>query len=142
MFFASFIALFFITWGLVYVTLPATKHALTFVARLVVRNARVARVVERHGKRLRDYWPVLATLVAGALLTAWAGDGFLDLAELVHAKSTVLQQTDLRIHDWALTRRGSDATLSFTTMSTIGGPVGAPGIVTISAIALLGMQRY
>lgn len=142
MFFASFIALFLVTWGLVYATLPAAKQAMTFVARLVVRNARVARVVERHGERLRDYWPVAATLVLGAVLTAWAGDGFLDLAELVHGKSAMLQQTDLRMHDWAVSRRGSDATLFFVTMSQIGGPVGLAIIVAVVLAALLLMRRY
>src|SRR5258706_6940459 len=142
MFFASFIALFFVTWGLVYVTFPAMKHALTFVAQLVVRNARVARIVERHGDRLRDYWPVAATLVVGAALTAWAGDGFLDLAELVHGRSAVLQQTDLRLHDWAVSRRGSDATLFFVTMSRIGGPPGLAVIVALLTAALLLARRY
>src|SRR5256885_11605386 len=97
---AAFLALFLITWGIVYVTLPAVKHGVAFLARLVVRNARVAKLVEIHGERLRDYWPVAAALVIGALLTAWAGDGFLDLAELVHAKSSVLQKTDVLVHDW------------------------------------------
>jgi len=142
MFFAAFLTLFLLTWALVYATAPVVRGGAGFLARMVVRNARVAKLVQSHGERLRDYWPVAAMLVAGALLTAWAGDGFLDLAELVHAKSTVLQQTDLRIHDWALTRRGSDATLFFATMSTIGGPAGTTVIVTIVAIALLIAKRY
>ncbi len=142
MFFVSFLALFFVTWGLVYVTLPAVKHAVTSVARVVARNAGVAKLVERHGDRLRDYWPVVATLVAGAALTAWAGDGFLDLAELVHAKSALLQQTDVRLHDWAVSNRGAEATLFFVTMSQIGGPPGLAVIAGIVTTILLLKRRF
>lgn len=133
-----FIALFLLFWLLVYATLPAIRHAIAFLAKLVVRNARFAKRAER----LRDYWPVAATLVVGALLTAWAGDGFLDLAELVHSKSAALQKTDVHVHDWVLTHRGSGATLFFATMSIVGGPGGIAVIAGIVTIALLIARRF
>src|SRR5260221_14259413 len=86
MFFAAFVIVFLVTWAVVYASMPAARGIVSFLARAVVRNARVAKLVDRHGQRLRDYWPVVALLVAGAALTVWAGDGFIDLAEMVHAR--------------------------------------------------------
>lgn len=142
MFFAAFVIVFLVTWAVVYASIPAAHGTAAFLARAVVRNARVAKLVERHGQRLRDYWPVVALLVVGAALTVWAGDGFIDLAEMVHAKSPGLQQTDQRVHDWIVTRRGSDATLFFTVMTTVGGPAGVGVISGIALIALVIAGRY
>lgn len=142
MFFALFLLAFLLVWGIVYATSPVVRHGIDFIAGRVVRNARVAKFVTTHGERLRDYWPVFATVAAGALLTAWAGDGFLDLAELVHGQSGVLQQTDARWHDWAVTQRTAGATEFFALMATIGGPFGIGAIVLITTIALVIKRRY
>lgn len=142
MLFLTFIVLFLIAWGIVYALMPLTRGGAALVARTLVRNARVARLVESHGQRLRDYWPVVLLLVAGGALTLWAGDGFLDLAELVHAKSATLQQTDVRVHDWVITRRANGATLFFTTMTLIGGPSGVGTIAVLAAIALAIARRW
>jgi membrane-associated phospholipid phosphatase len=140
--FLAFILLFLVTWGVVYALMPLTRGGLGLVARTVVRNARVAKLVKRHGDRLRDYWPVILLPIVGGALTLWAGDSFLDLAELVHAKSTVLQSTDLRMHDWVITRRANGATLFFTTMTLIGGPSGVGVIAILAAIALAVVRRW
>jgi len=127
MFFAAFLIAFLILWGIVYAALPTLWRALQFLASLTVRISqrfqRGQRLVS-YASRFRDYLPVAVILVVGLALTAWVGDGFLDLAELVHARNGLLQQTDLRVHDWAVKERSSDGTLFFVTMSTIGGPAG------------------
>jgi membrane-associated phospholipid phosphatase len=89
----------------------------------------------------RDYLPVIITVIVGGLVAAWAGDEFLDLAELVHAKSTTLQQIDTRVHDWAVARRFADATSFFDVMSTIGGPVGVAVIGVVVLVVLLVRKR-
>ena len=92
--------------------------------------------------RFRDYLPIILTVVAGALLVAWAGDEFLDLAELVHAKSPLLQKIDTQVHDWAVAKRYASATSFFDVMSTIGGPVGVAAIGVIVLIVLLVRKRF
>jgi undecaprenyl-diphosphatase len=142
MFFAAFFLLFLILWGVVYAALPAVRGTLAYIARTIVRNARVAKLVETHGDRLRDYWPVVAVLVIGAALTVWAGDGFLDLAEMVHDKSPGLQQIDVRVHDWVVSHRDPPATLFFTVMTLVGSPVGVGAIAGIVAIVLLIKRHF
>ena len=91
--------------------------------------------------RFRDYFPVILILAGGGLLLAWAGDQFLDLAELVHSKSPLLQKIDTRVHDWAVAKRYSSATSFFDVMSTIGGPVGVAVIAVVVVIVLLMLGR-
>src|SRR5258707_8917661 len=98
MFFAAFVIVFLVTWAVVYASMPAARGIVSFLARAVVRNARVAKLVDRHGQRLRDYWPVVALLVAGAPPPPWAGAGFIRLAAIVHAQSPAPPQTDPRPH--------------------------------------------
>lgn len=92
--------------------------------------------------RFRAYLPVIVLVVAGALLVAWAGDEFLDLAELVHAKSPLLQQVDTRVHDWAVAKRYASATSFFDVMTTVGGPAGVGALGGIVFIALLVRKRF
>lgn len=92
--------------------------------------------------RFRDYLPVLVIVVAGALLVAWAGDEFLDLAELVHSKSPLLQKVDTQVHDWAVAKRYASATSFFDVMTTVGGPVGVAAIGGIVFVVLLVRKRY
>jgi undecaprenyl-diphosphatase len=142
MFFAAFIGLFLVIWGIVYAALPTGRRFFALLARAIVRNARVAKLVERHGQRLRDYWPVILLLALGAVVTAYAGDGFLDLAELVVAKSPALQRTDVRVHDWVIAHRGPDATFFFGLMTNIGGGIGVAIIAAIATIVLIIAHRY
>jgi undecaprenyl-diphosphatase len=88
------------------------------------------------------YLPLTAIVIGGALLTAWAGDAFLDLAELVHDKSPVLQQIDAGVHDWAVSRRTAGTTRLFVTVTNIGGPAGLAVLVVIVTIALVIRRRY
>src|SRR5260370_10502671 len=140
--FAAFFVLFLILWAVYYSALPAVRAAIAFGgragARVAERFPRVTSVV-RGG---RAYLPVLVILMAGALITAWAGDGFIDLAERVHAKSPKLQQVDTRIHDWALHERNAGATPFFVTMTNVGGPIGDAVLVAIIAIILAIKRRW
>jgi membrane-associated phospholipid phosphatase len=141
-FFAFFIALFLLTWLIVYIAMPASRGVFTVFARAVVRNGHVAQLVERHGQRMRDYWPVAATLLLGAALTGLAGHGFIELAEQVEDKSPALQKVDVQVHNWIVTRRPADATLFFKTMTNIGSPAGVGTICGVAAILLLIRKRY
>jgi len=142
MLFLAFTITFLILWAVVYATLPAVKHLGQVLARLIARNARAHHFVSTTRERYKNYLPVLAILIAGGLLTAWAGDGFTDLAERVHAKNGALEQTDARIHDWAVGERSAGATLFFTTMTYIGGPLGLAVELLIVSILLAFRHRW
>ena len=73
--------------------------------------------------RYGDYLPFVVLLIAGGAIAMFAGNWFIDLAELVHGKSPALQQIDARWHDWAVTERTPGDTTFFALMSIIGGPV-------------------
>jgi undecaprenyl-diphosphatase len=141
----AFVALFLLLWAIFAAILPRLLrglHALANrVAALSLRYGIVKRVVHR-ASRFRDYAPVVIILIIGALLAAWAGDQFLDLAELVHSKSTILQKGDARIHDWAVHERNVSATTFFNTMSAVGGPAGVVSIAVVVTIALLIARRF
>src|SRR5438105_15697449 len=100
-------------------TRRSTKFGAGFLARFSLRYARVGGLTNR----FKAYVPIAVIVVAGALLTAWAGDNFIELAEMVHSKSPKLQQFDTTIHAWAISRRNPGATSFFALMSNIGGPV-------------------
>jgi undecaprenyl-diphosphatase len=142
MLFAAFIATFLILWAVVYATLPLIRHVGRLLARLLARSAYATRIVSTTRERYKNYLPVLAILIAGGLLTAWAGDGFMDLAENLHAKNGALEQTDARIHDWAISERTAGATFFFTTMTNIGGPFGVAVIIAIVSIILAIGHRW
>jgi undecaprenyl-diphosphatase len=142
MLFVIFAVVFLILWAVVYATLPAVKHLGQVIARLIARSARAEKFVTTTRERFKNYLPVAAILIAGALLTAWAGDGFLDLAENVRAKNATLVQTDAQIHDWSVTERSPGATTFFTVMTIIGGPVSVALIVAIVAATLAILRRW
>jgi len=143
--FATFVAVFVLLWALFAAVLPRLLRALHKVgnrgASMSMRYGIVQRVV-RHASKFRDYLPVAIIVIAGALITAWAGDQFLDLAERVHTKSTALQQLDARVHDWAVSERNIGATTFFVTMSRIGGPSGVAAIAAVVTVALLIARRF
>lgn len=139
---AAFAALFLILWAIFYATLPALRHLGRGLASYAARNTRVERVFSGAEKRFRVYVPVVVIVVAGVLLTAWAGDLFLDLALQVHAKSNSLEQTDAHIHDWAVTRRSGGATRFFVIMTVLGGPVGLAVLITAVSALLAVRHRY
>jgi membrane-associated phospholipid phosphatase len=143
--FLFFIVAFLVLWGAFYAALPLLRYGGARLAHraagLSMRYPRVKRFAT-HAGRFRDYLPVTLILVTGALLTAWTGDQFLDIAELVHAKSPLLQQMDANVHGWAVTRRNSGATLFFGIMSVVGGPVGLASILAVVAVALMIARRW
>jgi membrane-associated phospholipid phosphatase len=136
MLFLAFTITFLVLWAVVYATLPAIRHVGRVLARLIARSARMTRFVSNTRNRYKNYLPVIAILIAGALLTAWAGDAFMDLAEQVHAKNGALEKADTAVHDWAIRERSSGATLFFITMTQIGGPVGVGIVILIISIIL------
>jgi membrane-associated phospholipid phosphatase len=136
----AFVAVFLILWGLLDLVLPKIWKATQFVANRFAASSMRYGVVKRvlHvASPFRDYLPVIVTMIVGALLAAWTGDEFLDLAELVHAKSPMLQQVDSRVHDWAVAQRFGSATTFFDVMSTVGGPIGVAVIGVVVVVALL-----
>ncbi|MGA8810880.1 MAG: phosphatase PAP2 family protein [Thermoanaerobaculia bacterium] len=142
MLFLAFIATFLILWAVVYAALPAVRHIGRLLARAIAHSARVTRIVSTAHQRFKNYLPVVAILIAGTLFTAWAGDAFLDLAEKVHGKNASLQRIDGSIHDWAVSERTSGATMFFTAMTIIGGPVGLAVLLTIIGIILAIGRRW
>ena len=149
MFFAAFFALFLILWSVLYATLPLLRRGGATLTRRLTRlglsSARLGRwsdYARERWKPFRTYLPIALIVIAGAVLTAWAGDGFLDLAELVHSRSPVLQSVDAGVHDWAVSRRTPGATRFFVVMTIIGGPAALALIVVITVIALLILGRY
>ncbi len=134
----AFIALFLLLWLLILPVVPLLRRAGALTARLIavasVRYAHVARATQRY----REYVPVILIVIAGGLLTAWAGDGFLDLAELVHRNNPQVQNFDRTVHDWAVSRRTAGATTFFDWMSTFGGPVSL-AVIAVSVAALLAL---
>lgn len=142
MLFLVFAVIFLVLWAVVYATLPAVEHLGQALALLIARSARAGRFVSTTQERYKHYLPVVAILVAGALITAWAGDSFIDLAEKVHAKNSALEQADSRVHDWAVSERSPGATLFFTTMTYIGGPVGVAAIILAVSIILAFRRRW
>jgi undecaprenyl-diphosphatase len=148
-FFAAFAALFLILWGILHFALPFLRRIGTMLtrrlARLAARSATIGRwtgYAQKRLSRFRVYLPIAVIIVCGAALTAWAGDGFLDLAELVHQNSPLLQQVDANVHDWAVSRRNGQATQFFMMMTIAGGPAGLAVIVFIAAIALIVRRRW
>lgn len=127
----GFLALFLLLWGV----LAALHPSIGRFGRVMAD-----RIMSKW--RFRDYLPVILTLVLGALLLGWAGDQFLDLAELVHSKSPLLQKVDTRVHDWAVAKRYASATSFFDVMTTIGGPAGVGAIGGVVFIVLLVRKRF
>jgi undecaprenyl-diphosphatase len=145
MLFLIFIAVFLLLWGILDLVLPKMWHGISALASRAASSSMRYGVVQRfiHAtSRFRDYIPVLVIVVAGVLIAVWAGDGFLDLAEMVHEKSPTLQQIDTKAHDWAVKERTADATTFFDVMSTIGGPVGVGILAGISFVALLLSRHF
>jgi membrane-associated phospholipid phosphatase len=138
----TFGALFLILWAVFYAALPFLKRVGTLsaplVARASVRYARIGKLTNR----FKAYAPVALIVVAGGLVIAWAGDQFIDLAELVHSKSAKLQDLDSLAHAWAISKRTPGATTFFSLMSTIGSPVGLVVVVIGVTIVLALTHRY
>src|SRR5438067_8139544 len=137
-----FAALFLLLWGLFYLTLPALRHGGRLAAAVVTRNLRVQKFVTTTHERVRDYIPIAVLIVAGAALTAWSGDAFIDMAEHLHDKGGRLHFVDTYVHDASVQQRTAGATEFFVTMSTVGGPAGVAATLVVVAVVLLVKHRY
>ncbi|HXG58783.1 MAG TPA: phosphatase PAP2 family protein [Thermoanaerobaculia bacterium] len=140
-----FFALFLILWAVLYAAAPALRHLSMIAAerltRITLRSAVLQRIAA-HAGRFRDYVPVALVIAAGGLLAAWAGDAFIDIAELVRSRSETLRAFDVSVQQWAKAHRSDDATSFFAAVTFIGGPAGL-AIVVAGAIAVLALfHRY
>jgi len=140
--FLIFGALFLLLWAALSVSLPLLRRAGALVARVLARaSARWSRIGTL-SQRFDPYLPVALVVVAGAFLTAWAGDNFLDLGELVHAKNASLQQFDGGVHAWAVSQRSASSTLFFLLMTTVGSPVTLGLISGWVSVGLVATRRF
>jgi undecaprenyl-diphosphatase len=135
---AAFLIVFLLLWALLYAALPALRYFGRRLTHLVARSARINELVAKH----REWLPIAIIVVAGALLTSWAGDQFLDLAENVRANSATMLKIDSGVHDWAVRHRSAPDTLFFVVMSNVGSPLGVLVLVAIVAIVLAFMRRW
>jgi membrane-associated phospholipid phosphatase len=133
-----FFVVFLILWSVAYAAMPAVRFAGHHLARFVARSARIQGFITER----KAYLPVVLIVAAGALLTAWAGDGFLDLAERVRAESPALRKIDSGVHAWAVSHRSPGDTLFFVVMTVIGGPLGLAVIVALVAGVLTIRRRW
>jgi undecaprenyl-diphosphatase len=133
-----FFIVFLILWSVFYAAMPAVRFLGHRLARLVARSSRIQGFVSAR----KAYLPVVLIVVAGGLLTAWAGDGFIDLAERVRAETPALRKIDTAVHDWAVSHRSGSDTFFFVVMSTIGGPLGLAVIVAVVAGVLMIRSRW
>ena len=138
MLWVGFIVVFAILWTALYAALPAVRYLGRRLPRLVARSARIDELVAKH----REWLPIAVILVAGALLTVWAGDEFLDLAERVREHAPKLQTIDTGVHDWAVSHRSPSDTLFFVVLSTVGSPPGVAAITAVAAITLAFFRRW
>ncbi len=129
-FIAVFALLFLILWGVFLGAAPVIQHALS---RIGHRTAEF---------RYRDYLPVALLLGGGIALTAFAGDAFLDLAELLHANSPMLQRADTLAHEWSRAERSTGATLFFSVFTVAGGPVAMAATVVVVTAILAFRRRF
>lgn len=137
-----FAGVLLLLWGLFYVTLRTIRHGGRLSAALIARNMRVHKFVSGAQERFRDYLPIIVLIVAGAALTAWSGDAFVDMAERLHDQGGRLHFVDVYVHDSVVQHRTPLDTVFFVTMSNIGGPIGVGATLLVVAIVLLIKHRY
>jgi len=138
MYFIGFLIVFLALWALLYPTVPAVRHGGRLASRLVARNIRIERFVQKHA----PYLPIAIIVVSGLGLTAFAGDQFLDLAENLRDRSGRVQFVDTFVHDAVVQHRTADATTFFALVTAVGSPIGMLTLLTITTIALLIARRF
>ena len=142
MLYIIFVAVFLVLWAIAYAAVPLLRRVGKIGARLASRASVRYERIGHFTSRFKAYAPIALILAVGALLTAWAGDQFIDLAELVHSNSPRLQDFDALAHAWAISKRSAGGTTFFVVMSNVGSPVGMTVIVICVGIALAVTRRY
>ncbi len=135
-------ALFLILWALFYATMPLLRRVGALAARVIASASVRWAGVSRFTNWFRAYAPIALVVVVGALITGWAGDEFIDLAELLHVHNPTMQDLDVVAHDWAVSKRTAGATTFFSVMTLIGSPPALAAIVVSAAVGLALMHRY
>ena len=130
LFFVVFLLVFFFLWLIFLVAEPALERVLKRAAHWTAKF------------RYRDYVPVALVVAIGIAAASFAGDAFIDIAELVHTNSTELHDFDARVHGWSRYTRTPGATLFFTTMTIIGTPLPLGIVVAIVFFLLLAKKRW
>jgi len=125
----AFLAVFLILWGIFYATLPTLKRASAITSRFLA-------------VRFQPYLPIVALLIIGGAVAAWAGDQFIDLAEGLHAKSPKMQDFDVLTHAWAISKRTAADTSFIALMSNVGSPVGMMGLAGIAGVVLAIQKKW
>ena len=92
--------------------------------------------------RYRDYVPVFTLIAIGIAVAALAGDGFIDIAERVHAESPRLREIDTRVHAWARFTHTDGSTAFFVLMATVGGPLFYSIVVACTVAYLSFIKRF
>ena len=128
LFVALFAALFLILWGVFYAVTPLLMHGVGMLAHKTASF------------RYNDYVPVALLLIAALFASVFAGDAFVDLAEMVHENSPTLRDVDATAHQWAAGERSAGATLFFTVVTVIGTPVGLV-VLMLPVVGLLIVKR-
>lgn len=126
---AAFIVLFLILWEILIVAEPLARGSLARIAHFTAKF------------RYHDYLPVVLVVAAGAVVAMYAGDAFVDLAELVHANNPGLLTIDQTWHDMIVSGRSPGATTFFAAMSVIGGPV-CLGLITGVTAGALAVRKH
>jgi undecaprenyl-diphosphatase len=85
---------------------------------------------------------VILLLAIGAGVTAFAGDAFTDLGELLVEQSPTLQTIDHRWHDTVVYARDPASTTFFALMSLVGGPAAMTVVTVVVAAVLVMRKRY
>ena len=124
------VLLFLVLWAVLYGTGSLTRPILP---RLAHRTAAF---------RYRDFLPVFVLVGAGGVVAVMAGDGFIDIAESVHANNPRLAQADRDVHEWARTSRADGRTEFFLTATRGGDPIVLGAIVGITGVALALRHRW
>ena len=136
-------------WLIFYFLLPPLvallRHGLQRSLFPLLRSRVVQQWIERRQTlvdRVMPYLPVLAILAGGVVVAMWAGDAFLDLAELLRSGNGTLKEIDQSAHQWASDYRGAATTRFFTFFTLVGTPVGLGLIVAAVTILLILKRRY
>ena len=138
---AILLLLLFLIFELV---IPSLWHLSSQAARSVMARLSNTGWYTARAQRLHPvlpYLPVAAILILGLVISAFVGDAFVDLVELLRAESPILMRADRQAYEFAHETRAEGATALFTFFTVIGTPVGL-GAIVVAAAAILVWRKY